>query len=110
MPVEVYSNLGANILQAFFNDPVCKQAVSDQFLSSLSSIWSKNPKLVDVISSAISPSIPQTSAINLEAALKSWRDGSDGTYKSLRQILDQLSAFAGMNPLVSSCGHQEMCC
>ena len=35
VPVEVYSNLGANILQAFFNenDPVHKRVVSDQFLS-----------------------------------------------------------------------------
>ena len=114
LPVEVYANLGTNILQAFFNenDAVHKQVVSNQFLSSLTSIWSKNPKLVDIISSAISQPIPQTSAINLEAALKSWRDGNDGTYKSLREILDQLSVFAGMNPLVSTCGHQVifLCC
>ena len=105
LPVEVYANLGTNILQAFFNenDPVHKRAVSDQFLSSLTSIWSKNPKQVDIIFSAISPSTPQTNEINLEAALKSWRDGSNGTYKSLRQILDKLSVFAGINPLVSTC-------
>ena len=114
LPVEVYANLGTNILHAFFNtnDSAYRQVVSDQFLSSLTFIWSENPKLVDIIFSAISPSIPQTSVISLEPALKSWRDGSDGTYKSLRQILDQLSVFAGMNPLVSTCGHQVifLCC
>ena len=102
---EVYANLGENILQPLFNenDPVHTKRISDRFLSAVSSSWSKNPQLVDIICSAITPKADVTSqtVASVEASLKSWRDGSDGTYKSLRQILDQLSMFAGENPLVS---------
>ena len=74
--------------------------VSDRFISALSSVWSKNPILVEIICSAVAQFIPQRSEINLEAALRSWKDGSDCTYKSLRLILDPLSVFTGQNPLV----------
>ena len=102
---EVYANLGENILQPLFNenDPVHTKRISDRFLSAVSSSWSKNPQLVDIICSVITPKTHATSKTiaSVEASLKSWRDDSDGTYKSLRQILDQLSVFAGKSPLVS---------
>ena len=105
---EVYANLGEIILQPLFNenDPAHGKRISDRFLSAISSSWNKNPHLVDIICSAISPrsnttSKTVTSIEKIEAALKSWRDGSDGTYRCLRQILDQFSVFAGRNPLVS---------
>ena len=106
LPVEVYANLDENILQALFNenDPVHDKTMSDKFLSALSSVWSKNPKLVDIVYSVITQStdiIDQTSGISLDLVLKSWRDGSDGTYRSLRQILDRISIFSGNSPLVS---------
>ena len=106
LPVEVYANLGENILQALFNenDPVHDKTVSDQFLSALSSVWSKKPKLVDIVYSAITQRtdiIDQTSGNNLDLVLKSWRDGSEGTYRSLRQLLDRISIFTGNSPLVS---------
>ena len=102
---EVYANLGENILQPLFNenDPVHTNRISDRFLSAVSSSWSKNPQLVDIICSAIASKADTTSKTvsSVEASLKSWRDGNDGTYKSLRRILDQLSVFAGKSPLVS---------
>ena len=105
---EVYANLGENILQPLFNenDPVHTKRISDRFLSTVSSSLSKNPQLVNIICSAIDPKADVTSQTvasieKLEAALKSWRDGCDGTYKSLRHILDQHSVFAGKSPLVS---------
>ena len=105
---EVYANLGENILQPLFNetDPVHTKRISDRFLSAVSSAWSRNPQLVDIICSAITPKTDATSktvaSVNkMEAALKSWMENSDGTYKLLRQILDQLSMFAGKSPLVS---------
>ena len=102
---EMYANLGENILQPLFNenDPVHTKRISDRFLSAVSSSWSKNPQLVDIICSVITPKTHATSKTiaSVEASLKSWRDDSDGTYKSLRQILDQLSVFAGKSPLVS---------
>ena len=106
LPVEVYANLGENILQALFNenDPVHNKTVSDQFLLALSSVWSENPKLVYIVYSAITQRtdiVDQTREVDLDLALKSWRDGSDGTYRSLRQILDRISIFTGNSPLVS---------
>ena len=105
---EVYANLGRNILQPLFNenDPVHTKRISDRFLSAVSSSWSRNPQLVDIICSAITPNDDVTSQTvteveKMETVLKLWRDGSDGTYKSLRQILDQISVFAGESPLVS---------
>ena len=115
LPVEVYANLGENILQALFNenDPVHVKIVSDQFLKALSSVWSKNPKLVNIVYSAITHRadiIDQTSQNNLDVVLKSWRDGSDGTYRSLRQILDRISVFTGNSPLVSCQMYYEVYC
>ena len=102
---EVYANLGENILQPLFNknNPVHTNRISDRFLSAVSSAWRRNPQLVDIICSAITPKADASSktVASVEASLKSWRDDSDGTYKSLRQILDQLSVFAGKSPLVS---------
>ena len=105
---EVYANLGENILQPLFNetDPVHTKRISDRFLSAVSSAWSRNPQLVDIICSVITPKADVTSQTvaeveKIETVLKSWRDSSDGTYKSLRQILDQISVFAGKSPLVS---------
>ena len=105
---EVYANLGENILQPLFNekDSVHTKRISDRFLSAVSYSWSRNPQLVDIICSAIiqksfAPSQNVASVERLEAALKSWRDGSDGTYATLREILDQLSVFSGKSPLVS---------
>ena len=108
---EVYANLGENILLPLFsqNDSAHTMRISDRFISTVSSLWSKNPQLVDIICSAITPksavvsqSVASTNAEkNTKEALKSWRDNGDGTYRSLRQILDQLSVFAGKNLLVS---------
>ena len=103
LPVEVYANLGENILQALFNisDPVHTQAVSDRFLSALSTSWRTNTKLVETVYSIINKDIAQHHVESLTSALKSWRDSSSGTYSSLRLILDPLSVFAGRSPLVS---------
>ena len=109
---EVYANLGENILQPLFNEtyPVHTKRISDRFLSAVSSAWSKNPQIVDIICSAVTPKTNATSktVASVEASLKSWRDGSDGTYKSLRQILDKLSVFAGKSPLVSYNTHNDV--
>ena len=106
LPAEVYANLGENILQAFFNESDLRHSkkVSDRFLTALYLVWIKSPKLVDIIYLALTQgaeTIHQAGRIDLEVALRSWRNGSKGTYRSLREILDRLSVFAGRNPLVS---------
>ena len=105
---EVYANLGENILQPLFNenDPVHTKQISDRFLTAVSSAWIKNPQLIDIVCSVISSEADTTSKTvasleRMKAVLRAWRNDSNGTYKSLRQILDQLSVFAGENPLVS---------
>ena len=113
---EVYANLGENILQALFNesDQVHTKRISNQFLSTISYSWSKSPQLVNIICSAIIPNVEIISQNvadieKMKTALMSWRDGSNGTYKSLRQILDQLSVFAGKSPLVSLIFNKNSC-
>ena len=106
LPIEVYSNLGENILQALFNenDQKHNSVVSDRFLSTLSTIWRENSELVAIIYSVLVQRIEtfcQTSQFNLKQVLKSWRDDGDGIYRSLRKILDRISVFAGNSPLVS---------
>ena len=99
---EVYAHLGERMFQTLFSSPQ-DSTISDQVLSTLCSSWIKNSQIVNVIRSAISNVSSDTiqDKDSLLAALKSWRDGSDGTYSSLRLILDPLSVFAGQNPLVS---------
>ena len=100
---EVYAYLGERMLRTLFTS---KDVIDDQFFSALYSQWSKSPQVVDIVSSAVikaykAEPTTQSSTEDFIAILKSWRDGSDGTYRSLRHILDQLSVFAGNNPLVS---------
>ncbi|XP_064391085.1 uncharacterized protein LOC135338922, partial [Halichondria panicea] len=101
---EVYADLGENILQALCNegDPAHDEKVSDGLLSALSSCWSKNRELSDIVCSVVSRAAKSTHGISgsLEHALRVWRDSGDGTCRALRLILDPLSVFSGKNPLV----------
>ena len=96
---EVYADLGENILQALCNegDPAHDEKLSDGLLSALSSYWSKNRELSDIVCSVVSHGMSGS----LEHALRVWRDSGDGTCRALRLILDPLSVFSGKNPLVS---------
>ena len=96
---EIYAHLGERMLQMLFNSAQ-DEVVSDNVLSNLCSCWSKHPSR-DIVKSSLAESTTQSSEENLLVIFKSWRDGSDGTYRSLRWVLDQLSVFAGRNPLVS---------
>ena len=105
LPAEVYTNLGENVLQLLFNEnnPVHNTKISDRFFSALSASWSKNPQLLTIICSILSNEEVATpsSKEDLELILYLWSERTDGTYKSLKKILDPLSVFAGRNPLVS---------
>ena len=102
---DVYADLGENILQALCNegDPAHDEKLSDGLLSALSSCWSKNRELSDIVCSVVSRAAKSTHAMSgsLEHALRVWRDSGDGTCRALRLILDPLSVFSGKNPLVS---------
>ncbi|XP_064384714.1 uncharacterized protein LOC135333641 isoform X3 [Halichondria panicea] len=99
LQAEVYADLGENILQALCN-PAHDKKLSDGLLSALSSCWSKNPKLSDIVRSAVSSDIKSTHRISgsLEHVLRASITG-DSSGEALRRILDPLSVFAGRNPL-----------
>ena len=98
-PYEMYAHLGERMLQTLFNSAE-NEIVLDQFLSALCSCWNKS-ELVDIMCSTLNKVTNHSSKGCLLTALKSWRDDSDGTYRSRRLILDQLSVFARKNLLVS---------
>ena len=114
LSMEVYANLGENILQLLFNenDPAHHTRVSDRFIAALVSSWNETPELQTVVFSIFAKEIPgpQKSTDNLETVIKLWRDHNDGTYNSLRLTLDQVSVFAGKNPLVSYCYNTVFVC
>ena len=98
---EVYADLGENILQLLFN-PAHKE-LSDQFILAVATCWNKNPRLADIVRTAITEN---ASAVfqecnNLNDVLKVWKSTKDSSFEALRRILDPLSVFAGRNPLVS---------
>ena len=97
---EVYAHLGEQILQTLFNASQ-NVRIPDDFLSALCSSWSNSPELFGIVHSAIAKEVQSATKESLLEALMTWRDVSNRTYSSLRQILDQLSVFCGQNPLVS---------
>ncbi|XP_064391082.1 uncharacterized protein LOC135338919 [Halichondria panicea] len=99
LQAEVYADLGENILQLLFN-PADKE-LSNRFISALATCWNKNPRLADIVRTAITEN---TSAAfqecnNLDGVLKVWKSTGDSSGEALRRILDPLSVFAGRNPL-----------
>ena len=101
LQAEVYADLGENILQHLFN-PAHKE-LSDQFISALATCWNKNPRLADIVRTAITENASAAfqECINLNEVLKVWKSTGDSCVEALRRILDRLSVFAGRNPLVS---------
>ena len=101
LQAEVYADLGENILQLLFN-PECKE-LSDRFISALATCWNKNPRLADIVRTAITENASTAfqECNNLDDVLKVWKKTRDSSGGALRRILDPLSVFAGRNPLVS---------
>ncbi|XP_064388297.1 uncharacterized protein LOC135336435 isoform X2 [Halichondria panicea] len=99
LQAEVYADLGENILQLLFN-PAHKE-LSDRFISALATCWNKNPRLADIVRTAITKnaSIAFQECNNLDAVLKVWKSSGDSSNEALRKFLDPLSVFAEQNPL-----------
>ena len=101
LQAEVYADLGENILQLLFN-PAHKE-LSDRFISALATCWNKNPRLADIVRTAITENASAAfqEFNNLNDVLKVWKSTGDSSGEALRRILDPLSVFVGRNPLVS---------
>ena len=107
---EVYSDLGENILQLMFNEesPENLQKVSDRFLSAVAKQVANVPGKAEMIKKILLPpsavldeATPTEANEDLVMILVRWRETSDGTYRCLRETLDQYSVFSGRSPLVS---------
>ena len=101
LQAEVYADLGENIVQHLFN-PAHKE-LSDRFISALVTCWNKNPRLADIVRTAITENASAAfqECNNLDDVLIVWNNTGDSSGEALRRILDPLSVFAGRNPLVS---------
>ena len=101
LQAEVYADLGENILQLLFN-PAHKE-LSDRFISAVATCWNKNPRLADIVRTAITENASAAfqECNNLDDVLKVWNNTGNSSGEALRRILDPLSVFAGRNPLVS---------
>ena len=112
IPTEVYTDLGVNILAAFFNenDPTHDKKLSDRFILALSNSWNKNCELADIVCLAVTKNCKSVPGVErgVEHVLNKWRDCGAGTCRALRVVLDPLSVFTGKNLLVSSLIHTHL--
>ena len=105
---EPYAELGMAALKKLStSESVFEKKISNSFLKHLSHKFSKNVKLfIEIFSSAPSQLSP-TTLEDLFTKLQTWRDECNGTYKCLKEKLDQFSVFAGRNVLVSYLLHMH---
>ena len=108
---EPYTDLEEVILRELFNEehPKYREELSDVFISNIAERIAKRK---EVFKALFKPKAAQLAMRMSKAAIVSdeceitqilnmWKDQTDGTYQCLREKLDQLSVFAGRNPLVS---------
>ena len=105
---EPYADLGeANLRELLCSH--CSAKISDEFISKITLCISSKPQTILNIFETIFLSLAERASLEAASSplyrvrqvLKIWRDGCEGTYQCLREKLDQFSAFAGRNPLVS---------
>ena len=103
--VEPYAHLNEEILQELFSEET--ETISDRFIYSIADrIYYKKDLFIDMFKlsrAQLAEKIRQAPPGDIEefvCVLQCWR-GDSGTYRSLRETLDQFSVFAGRNPLVS---------
>ena len=109
---EPYAKLGKEILKQLFCSQNRNLKISDEFLLRLASQWVErkmmimkvfNPDPILLSGKIREMNIPGP-ASEILCTLQLWRDidgDNEGTYKCLREKLDQFSICCGINPLVS---------
>ena len=104
---EPYADLGeANLCELCSH---CKSKISEELISKIALCISNKPQAFLNIFESILLTLSERASLEAASSplyrvrqvLKIWRDGCEGTYQCLREKLDQFSAFAGRNPLVS---------
>ena len=106
---EPYADLGEHILRELFDEgnPNYQKVVSNDFLYRIADrVHQKKDTFIQLFN------LPTTLLHNRMSraaegpthkfveVFKLWRESSEGTYQCLREELDNVSAFAGRNPLV----------
>ena len=105
---EPYAELGMAALKKLCtSDSVFEKKISDSFLKHLSRKFSKKAKLFIELFSSAPSQLSSTTSEDHFTLLKTWRDECNGTYKCLKEKLDQFSVFAGRNVLVSKLLHMH---
>ena len=103
---EPYAELGMAALKLYYT---CgsdgEKVISDDFLELLSHKFIKKATLfIEIFKSRSALShLSSSTSEDLFTLLQTWRDECNGTYKCLKQKLDQFSVFAGKDILVSYC-------
>ena len=108
---EPYAKLGKGILKQMFSSQ-SQHEVPDPFMTQLARQWvNKKPTVISLfnpdpilLSGKIRKMNIPGPASEILCTLQLWRDidgGNEGTYKCLREKLDQFSIYCGINPLVS---------
>ena len=109
---EPYAKLGREILKQLFCSQNQNLKISDEFLLRLASQWVERKNMVMkvfnpdpiLLSGKIREMDIPGPASEILCTLQLWRDidgDNEGTYKCLREKLDQFSICCGKNPLVS---------
>ena len=105
---EPYAELGMAALKKLCtSESVFEKKISDSFLKHLSRKFSKKAKLFIELFSSAPSHLSSTTSEDLFTKLQTWRDECNGTYKCLKEKLDQFSVFAGRNVLVSYLLHMH---
>ena len=109
---EPYAKLGKEILKQLFCSQKQKRKLSDEFFIRLASQWVERKNMIMkvfnpdpiLLSGKIKEMDIPCPASEILCTLQLWRDidgDNEGTYKCLREKLDQFSIYCGINPLVS---------
>ena len=104
---EPYAEIGVSLLLMLDKDQ-SETKLPDKFLRRISNKLSKKADIFIIIfkSKLELHKLPSpTTSEHLFAELQKWRDGCEGTYKCLKEKVDQFSIFAGRNILVSISHH-----
>ena len=100
---EPYAEIGLSMLRSLHGDySDFGNKLSNQVLEMLSLKLSRKANLFVEIFRERHLLSSTPAAEELLTVLKQWKDGCEGTYKCLKEKLDQYSIFAGRNILVSS--------
>ena len=108
---EPYADLGEPVLRKLFQkaSPQCKEVLSQTLVSDIAERIPNKKRMLKALFKPKPALLAQrmseagfvSDELEVMQILDIWKNQTEGTYQCLREKLDQFSAFAGRNPLVS---------